>query len=211
MNYQHQPNYEQLRSRFEGSEAVYDEQGALRVRVSQIGLHAGFHLSAEIEEIPTPGLGVGRFHRSYPGHRTQRRWKLRAGYVTTFSDHSWKAGYGGWTLYFHPEIVQAVVKLAVQFHHDATAHESLNQVRSLISEWKPDREPQRHVFPEAVDRETGGLRKSEAPPITAPVASGWVTCPYCDKRFKLSDPRRWDGDKHDTCGQRLNIIVPVSS
>src|SRR6266571_4728822 len=112
MNSKHLSNCEELRSRFEGREAVYVEKGALRVRVNNIVSRGGFRIGAEVKEISTPGLGAG-FLRRPPRHdASRRRWKIGAGYLTTFSEQSWHMGYGGWSLYFDPEIVQAVVLFA---------------------------------------------------------------------------------------------------
>ena len=95
------PLIQEVRAMFEGREAIYIEQGAVRVRISNIrGSASQAIISAEVEEIPTPGLGVGRF-RHLPGNKPLR-WTINAGYLTVFSDQLWTMGYGGWSLYFHP-------------------------------------------------------------------------------------------------------------
>ena len=38
----------------------------------------------------------------------------------------------------------------------------------------------------------------------APHRPGWVLCPGCGKTFSLT-PYSWDGERHQTCGQRLRI------
>lgn len=93
-------NYEVLRTRFEGREAVYMEKGALRVRVTNIHLlHAeqGSTMAADVAEIPTPGLGVGLFPWHRPG-TSPCRWNI-AEEPTSFSDVSWSMGNGGWCLF----------------------------------------------------------------------------------------------------------------
>jgi hypothetical protein len=71
---------DEIRTYFEGKEAIYIEKGALRVRVSNIRYadlegEAEF-IEAEIEEIPTPGLPV-----SLPGYDRREqprplRWRI---------------------------------------------------------------------------------------------------------------------------------------
>ena len=38
-----------------------------------------------------------------------------------------------------------------------------------------------------------------------PLASGAIKCPRCNKTFKPTNSRSWDGEKHLSCGQMLNI------
>ena len=61
-------NCEQVRTNFENRECIYLEKGALRVRIWNIRADlAQRYLTAEVEEIPTPGLGVGIYHRRRKG------------------------------------------------------------------------------------------------------------------------------------------------
>ena len=201
MTPKHASNCEELRSRFEGREAIFVEQGALRVRVNNIRSRGGFRIGADAEEIVTPGLGVGRFQRS-----RRLRWRLGAGYLTTVSAQSWKMGYGGWSLYFAPEIVQAVVGCAARLAAAAEPNEGYDEVCHLLRRFAAD-EPARLVFPDAVVPGSGEFRRSDAPPIRVQASSGWIVCPCCDMRFAVSDPRRWNGEQHATCGQRLIIYA----
>ena len=204
MNSIHANNCEELRSRFEGREAICVEKGALRVRVSNIRPRAGFHIRADVEEIETPGLGLGLFHRPRrPGAGPMRR-RLGAGYLTTFSAQSWKAGYGGWSLYFAPEILHAVVGFAARLPGNSDPDEGYRELCRLMRGLQAH-EPAQLVFPDAVEHESCEFRRSDSPAIAVQVSSGWVACPCCDMRFMLSDPLRWDGEKHTTCGQRLMI------
>lgn len=119
MDFKHASNCEELRTRFEGREAIYVEKGALRVRVNNIhNIGApGSSIGADVEEIPTLGLGVGLFPPHRPG-TSPLRWDI-AGDPTSFSDQTWSMGYGGWCLYFAPEIVQAVIDFAARRCNDA--------------------------------------------------------------------------------------------
>lgn len=41
-------------------------------------------------------------------------------------------------------------------------------------------------------------------------ASGWVTCPGCQARFRPSDPDKWTGRRHRPCGQRIALAGQTS-
>jgi hypothetical protein len=99
-----------LRANFENREAIYIEKGALRVRVSNVRGSA-LRVTAHIDEIPTPGLGVGLFDNHGRTGKTRRRWALQAGHLSQFSDQCWVMGYGGWSLYFDPNVVRGVLDL----------------------------------------------------------------------------------------------------
>jgi hypothetical protein len=207
MNAKHAKNCEELRRRFEGREAIYVEHGALRVRVSNIRPKGGFHIGAEAEELVTPGLGVGMFHRVRPRRPGPLRWRFGGGYLTTFSTQSWRAGYGGWALYFAPEIIRDVVRFAPGLPTAADPNRAYQQVGGLLH--RPGtREPEQFVFPDAVEEGSNELCRSDSPPVSVQVLSGWILCPWCDMRFMVSDPRRWDGEQHTTCGQRI-VVRPA--
>ena len=206
MNTLHAGSCKELRQRFEGREAIYVEKGALRVRVTNIRSQGGFHIQADVEEIITPGLGVGLFHGMRQPGADPLRWSIGAGYLTTCSAQSWEMGYGGWTLFFAPEVVQAVVECVAQLDPAADPHDGYRAVGRLRY-GSHARETSQSLFPEAVDPASGKFRRSDYPPVDVAGSSGWIACPYCGRRFKLSDPRRWDGKRHTTCGQRLNIAA----
>jgi len=124
---------EELQIRFEGKEAIYVEKGALRVRVTKIRFEIlDGSISAEVEEIPTPGLPIGPFPVRPPGRRTPLWWKIGAGYLTTFSEHCWYMGYGGWSLFFDPRTIQGVIDLSSRFPDNATGYERYKQVLHFL-------------------------------------------------------------------------------
>lgn len=43
-----------------------------------------------------------------------------------------------------------------------------------------------------------------------PDEHGWVTCPNCLIRFKLTDKRRWTGLRHKPCGQKIKLTNAFS-
>jgi hypothetical protein len=105
---------EQLRDLFEDREAIYIEKGAVHVKVSGIHWNPVLRgIQAEVLELPTTGFPCEHYSGSCP-----RRWTIRAGYRTTFSQQTWDMGYGGWSLYFAPEIVNGVLSLASGFPKD---------------------------------------------------------------------------------------------
>lgn len=116
MSLSNEKRVEQLRDRFEGREAIYVEKGALRVKVTDIrGDAAKLYISAQVEEIPTPGLPVGFYWHIRGQELTPQRWSIGAGFLTRFSEHTWHMGYGGWALFFAPKIVDGVLNLALGF------------------------------------------------------------------------------------------------
>jgi hypothetical protein len=127
------PTILKLRANFEQQEAIYVEKGALRVRVSDIcGSVANRTVSATVEEVEAPGLGVGLFDKRRRKGATPRRWSIAAGYLTTFSEHCWEAGYGGWSLYFDPKAVEAVLELASRFPDEMDTFKRYNEIIRLL-------------------------------------------------------------------------------
>ena len=142
-------NCEKLRDAFNGREAIYIEKGVLRVHVTNINCYA-HQVYASIEEVPTRGLERSIFHR----HLRQMneptaplRWKISGGFLTTFSDHSWKAGYGGWSLFFSPDVVSGVVSIASDWPADLDEVERYHQALRFILN-RNAREASERVFPE---------------------------------------------------------------
>jgi len=114
----------------------------LRVRVSNIepGTSTPPSLSAEVEEIPTPGLPVGRFDR-LKGRRPSLRWQIGTSFPLDSSEHCWYMGYGGWSLFFDPRIVQGVVDLASRFPNTASSYERYKQLLEFLMDNKAYEQP----------------------------------------------------------------------
>ncbi|MEO7156831.1 MAG: site-specific integrase [Vicinamibacterales bacterium] len=102
----------------------YMEKGALRVRVNNI-----HNLRADVEEIPTPGLGVGLWRLHRPG-TSPLRWTI-GGDPTSNSDQSWSS-YAGWILYFAPEVVQAVIEFAARCSNNPDATQDYKGLCHLL-------------------------------------------------------------------------------
>jgi hypothetical protein len=140
-----------LRRQFENQEAIYVEVGVLRVRVFNIHLGADERsITADVEEIPTIGLGVGmyRTRKSLELQTPIRSWHIRGGFLTSFSDNTWSMGYGGWTLFFDKKIVEGVVSLAAGWPNERS--ESFSRYDAGL-EWLQDNRayvPEQQVFPD---------------------------------------------------------------
>jgi hypothetical protein len=204
MNATHLNSFQELRSRFEGREAIYVDRGAWHVRVSDIRLQPRFQVLAEIERLPTPGLDVPVFHRP-AGPVPPARWKTGAGYLTGFTETSWSCGYGGWSLYFCPKFIQMAIEAAAPLADNPVSHDIYECICKLVMDPQFRDTSHRYVFGDVVEPGTGRFRLSDELPVTVQMVTGWVTCPWCDMRFKPADHLRWDGHKHTSCGQRLFI------
>ena len=119
-----------LRAQFEGKEAIYVEAGVLRVRVEHIEVDLSKHwISARLLEIPSPGLGVGSSDLRFMAPAGKYRGRIGAGYLSIFSANTWAMGYGGWQLYFSPQLVAGVLNLAAQLEVEESSarHERINR------------------------------------------------------------------------------------
>lgn len=137
-----------LRARFEGREAIYVEKGALRVRVTNIR-SVGLSVRANVEEIITPGLGVGFLAREHSPITGPRRWDI-GGDPTSYTDDSWSMGYGGWTLYFDPEFIQAVIDFAARRPNNADPYEGYMAVCNMVVDRIMRRGPQSSRLPDVM-------------------------------------------------------------
>jgi hypothetical protein len=123
-------NCERLRNAFENREAIYVERGALRVKVTNIRATAAVEtISADIEQIPTSGFqGFVDLDRVGVTDKGPLRWTISAGHLTTFSDHTWSFGSGGWSLFFGFELVHEVMQLAAQFPQHLSRYERYHRI-----------------------------------------------------------------------------------
>ena len=142
---------QRIRAKFEGRQAIYVEKGALRVKITNIRWRPDQQVvSAEVEEIPTLGLGVGLFREWKPGRREPFRWSISGGSLTEFSDIRWAMGYGGWTLLFQPAIIDGTLDLALRFSDKSDPWERYNQLADyLIAAEKGFHEQSERVFTES--------------------------------------------------------------
>lgn len=126
-------NLAKLRANFEGKEAICIEQGAIRVRIYNIrAAEAESCVYADVEEILTPGLGVGRFEAGAASPHEPRRWQVTGGCLTSFNDRQWTMGYGGWTFYVGAELVQKSCEMAAQFPESLRSHDRYGAILNFI-------------------------------------------------------------------------------
>lgn len=146
MTSQESVNCRKLRDAFEDREAIYVEKGVLRVRVQNIrcDVHAR-RIDAEVEEIPTRGLENTLLHGRRPNESSPLRWDIAAGYLTTFSDTTWEMGYGGWSLFFAPEIVSGLLDLASAWPPELDAADRYDDALRFLED-RPVRDRSVRVF-----------------------------------------------------------------
>ena len=136
----------QLQGLFEGREAIYIEYGALRAKVSKIkGDPAELSIRAEVKEIPTAGFPVGAFSEIPRRGRKPLRWNIAGGYLTAFSEYRWCMGYGGWSLFFAPKIVDGILSLVRQFPDNLDSHQRYVEVCRYLQVHKAY-QPTQQVF-----------------------------------------------------------------
>lgn len=115
MDVRHVANCQKLRENFEGKTGIYVEKGVLCVRIVNIRPNVRQRrVDASVEEIPTNGL-QDQWCRRRLNQQSPLRWEISCGPSSSFSDHFWDMGYGGWELFFKPEIVNGVSELASCF------------------------------------------------------------------------------------------------
>ena len=135
MSLSNETKVEQVRGLFEGREAIYVEKGALRVKVSDVrGEVARLFISAEVEEIPTAGFPAGAFYEIQRLEPSPLRWSIEGSYLTTFSDHTWHMGYGGWSLFFAPRIVDGILSLALRFPDNLDPFQRYREVLDYLND-----------------------------------------------------------------------------
>jgi hypothetical protein len=149
MSLPNETKVEQVRGLFEGREVIYVEKGALRVKVSDVrGDVARLFISAEVEEIPTAGFPTGAFYEIQRLEPSPLRWSIEGGYLTTFSDHTWHMGYGGWSLFFAPRIVDGILSLALRFQDNLDPFQRYREVLNYLMDHEAYDEPTQRLFAE---------------------------------------------------------------
>lgn len=137
---------EKLRQTFEGREAILIEKGVVRVRVSHIEAKPlERSIAAEVRAIPTRGLPAGSLYY-HAAHRAGQPFRISGGYLTCFSDHVWRMGYGGWTLLFAPQIVEGVVHLASRLPEDLDPFARYDEIARWLATQRAVADPTQDVF-----------------------------------------------------------------
>jgi hypothetical protein len=134
---------DQIRDWFEGRQAMYLEEEALLVRVSNIRphhLHRGV-TEADVEELPCPGLPVYSPRYIPPGPSHPLRWKIGIGVQSLFTPNYWSGRVGqcgGWCLHFSPQLIAEVLENASRFPEDQSPHAGFIRIRRYIEKQAAD-------------------------------------------------------------------------
>lgn len=124
--YDESPSIKELKALFEGKEAIFFWSGAIKVRVSKIrGSTERSQVWADIDEIQTPGLGVGGLNESWRKGQRLAHWRISAGPRTAYSENEWEYG---WFLYFDPPLIQHVLDLAANFPENMGSGDRYNAI-----------------------------------------------------------------------------------
>ena len=135
MNPEHAITIEQIRTIFLDREAIYVEKGALRVRIIGIQVNAQSGLfEVLLEEVPTPGFGVGLFHSWESDEPTPRQWSVATvGDLSEFTDDVWTGHYISWAIFFAPYVVQGVVDPAAHWPDSLETFARYNELNAWLS------------------------------------------------------------------------------
>lgn len=127
-------NCERLRASFEGKDAIYIEKGVLHVNVSDIRFDLKANVvSAAVQELETPGFEGGLSGVPRRGDRLIN-WRISGGALTKISEHTWAMGYGGWSLFFAPDIVNGLLERAAAWPPDLAHHEKYKIALRYLAE-----------------------------------------------------------------------------
>lgn len=98
---------------FEGRDALYVEKGVLRVRVRSISVDfRGRFVWTEVRESPVDSLPPPAHFVAAGGGTRPLAWRIGAGPFTRASSQIWKAGYGAWTIFTAPKVIELVLARA---------------------------------------------------------------------------------------------------
>jgi len=135
---------DQIRTWFEGKQAIYIEREALLVRVGNIlGVdHLGKEFTqADVEEIPSSGLPVHspRYVPVGPSHPL--RWRIAIGPQAICTPNYWSGRVGqcgGWGLHFSPQLIAEVLDIASGFPKDQSSYAGFIHIRRYIEKQASD-------------------------------------------------------------------------
>lgn len=106
-------------SQYRNAEAILrDRPHYCRVRIDEIKIESG-QLSLKIVPVPTPGLILMRLQ--------DELWISSSFDNLSLTNDVWDSAYGGWTLYFDPNLIDAVTECATSY---SQINEQWDQVRS---------------------------------------------------------------------------------
>jgi hypothetical protein len=142
-----------LESLFVGKQAICVEHGAMLVQLVAIRVDATRQfVDMDLLQVPSPGLPTGLLADG--GLASRRVVSLGAGCLSKYTSNRWIMGYGGWCLYFDPELVAGAVQLAASFQPEERPMMRQRRLQRWISDWNRDlpTESWQSVFKEEVLR-----------------------------------------------------------
>jgi hypothetical protein len=123
------PIIPQVLNIYEGAEAIYQDWGILRVRVLNLHHHPGERrIHFDVEEVPSPGLGLGTF-KPLPGRL--RRWRTFV-YFHNMTTKTWTYEETGANFKFDPDLVATVVNHAAAFPPDMDSGSAYREIGRII-------------------------------------------------------------------------------
>ena len=135
----------ELCSSVEGRSAIYVEKAVYYVKVTDTAYDLGKRIiSARVESVRAPGL-EGLTATTGNARYRPKSWRFSAGCLTRFSEHNWYMGYGGWSLYFNPKIVEKILDLAAGWDPSLHMAERYRNTLRALEELDAN-EPTRRVF-----------------------------------------------------------------
>ena len=118
---------------FEGREAIYQEKGFLRVRVLNLRHKVGKReIEFEVEEVRTPGLGVGRFKSaSKQSGGKLMRWDSFVFFDNMTTRH-WGFEQSGANFKFDPDVITAIVDRSAALSKETNDSATYNDLNHII-------------------------------------------------------------------------------
>ena len=120
---------------FEGREAIYQEKGFLRVRVLNLRHKVGKReIEFEVEEVRTPGLGVGRFKSaSKQSGGKLIRWDSFVFFDNMKTMH-WGFEQSGANFKFDPDVIAAIVSRSAALSKETDDPATYNDLAHIINQ-----------------------------------------------------------------------------
>ena len=191
------PNHVKLIKQFEGKEAIFFDQGMIKVRVFNIKANPypdRSTIQADIEEIPTEGFGIGKFRRipaiksSSPFSKFLKSnywikgknrisFRIIVGHRSLFSKNEWVGDNFCWTIYFDPKFIDRAVEYAKKMHPCKDYSENQRALEGEMHnlEWfvlrGSESRKYEKVFPNFVKQERGHYKSSMVIPRSCPEAA----------------------------------------
>ena len=141
-----------LTQRFEGHQALYLDRGVLLVEVGPIRRHSPESFEVRVTEIPVPGLRDNLFVSQVGNGNVTREsgrltWVIKAGAASIYNQTTWLMGYGGWSMYFDPALLEHFRSCAGEWASAGISPtDCYSKACKLVMEWKRSADTMSPVF-----------------------------------------------------------------